>query len=103
VTRAKKIERDIEQAARSRGARAAILIGDNIRNALDLLDEQPAVVIEALIERAKLLDQSGNVPKHRHRFRIAMIEYLEQQLQEAVARERRLARAITGAAHLPGD
>jgi hypothetical protein len=103
MTSAEKIKRHIEQAAKSREARVAILIGDSIRNALDMLDEQPAAVIEAMIERAKDLQLSGIAPKHRYKLRAAIIEYLEERLHEARARERQLAQAITGTADLPGD
>jgi hypothetical protein len=47
---------------RSREARVAILIGDSVRNALDIIDEQPAAVLEVLIERGKRLHLSGNAP-----------------------------------------
>jgi hypothetical protein len=103
MTSAEKIKRDIDQAAKNREARVAFLIGDSIRNALDMLDEQPAAVIEAMIKRGKDLQLSGNAPKHRYRLRAAVIEYLEERLHEARARERRLAQAITGTADLPGD
>lgn len=89
--------RDIDLAVRSREARVAILIGDSVRNALDIIDEQPAAVLEVLIERGKRLHLSGNAPKHRHGLRIVLIEYLEQRLQEAREREHQLAQAITGA------
>jgi hypothetical protein len=103
MTSAEKIKRDIDQAAKNREARVAILIGDSIGNALDMLDEQPAAVIEAMIERAKDLQLSGIAPKHRYKLRAAIIEYLEERLHEARARERQLAQAITGTADLPGD
>ena len=97
MTSTERIRRDIDLAVRSREARVAILIGDSIRNTLDIIDEQPAAVLEVLIERGKRLHQSGNAPKHRHGLRIALIEYLEQRLQEAREREHQLAQAITGA------
>lgn len=76
--------------------RLAIFIGESIRNALDILDEQPAMVLEAMTEHAKRLQQSGNMPKHRHELRTAIIAYLEQRLHEAQAREHQLVQAITG-------
>jgi hypothetical protein len=103
MTSAERIKRQIDQAMEHREARVAVLIGDNIRNALDMLDEQPTAVIEALIEHSKALQLSGNAPKHRHDLRAALIEYLEQRLHEATARERRLARAITGAEDFSDD
>ena len=100
MTRAEKIKRDIDQAMENREVRVAILVGDSIRNALDMLDEQPAAIIEAMIERGKHVQLSGNTPKHRYKLRAAFIEYLEERLYEARARERRLAQAITG---VPND
>jgi carbonic anhydrase len=103
MTSVERVKREIDQAMEHREARVAILIGDNIRNALDMLDEQPTAVMEALIERGKQLQLSGNAPKHRHDLRAAFIKYLEQRLHEARARERRLAQAITGAEDLSDD
>jgi hypothetical protein len=102
MTSAEKIKRDIDQAAKNREARVAILIGDSIRNALDMLDEQRAAVIAAMIERAKDLQLSGFAPKHRYKLRAAINQYLEERLHEARARERQLAQATTGT-DLPGD
>ena len=76
------------------GLTARVLVVGNIRNALDLLDEQLANVIEAVTKRAKRAHQSGCGPKHRYRLRAAIIEYLEERLHEARALERRLAQAI---------
>jgi hypothetical protein len=100
---AEKTKRDMDQAMKNREARVAILVGDNIRIALDIVDEQPAQVIEAMIKYSEDVQLSGNAPKHRHRLRAAIIEYLEERLHEAQVRERRLAQAITGTADLPGD
>jgi hypothetical protein len=91
------VKRDIDKAMENRYARVSILISESIRNALDLLDQQPAAVIEALIERTKQLQLSGNAPKHRYRMRAAMIEYAEERLHEARQWERQLAQAIAGA------
>jgi hypothetical protein len=96
MTSTERIRRDVDLALGSREARVAILIGDGIRNALDMLDEQPAAVLEVLIEHSRRLQLSGNAPKHRHQLRDALIEYFEQRLHEARARERQLAQAITG-------
>src|SRR5215475_13924567 len=101
MTSAEKIKRDMDQALTNREARVGILVGDNIRNALDIIDEQPAVVIEALIKYSKDFQLSGNAPKHRYRLRAAIIEYLEERLHEARAWECRLAQAITGTADVP--
>jgi hypothetical protein len=55
MTTAEKVKRHIDQAMDDRDARVAILIADSIKNALDMLDEQPAAVIEPMIERGKRL------------------------------------------------
>jgi hypothetical protein len=102
MTRAEKIKRDIDPAVKSRETRVTILVGDSLRNALAMLDEQPAAVLDALFERAKDLHLSGNAPKHRYKLRAALIEYLEERLHEGRARERQLAQAITGT-DLPSD
>jgi MFS superfamily sulfate permease-like transporter len=86
MTSAKRVKRHIDQAVQNRDARAAVLIAEQIRNALDTVDEQPAAVIEALIEPGKHLQISGTVPKHRYSLRAAMIEYLEQRLHVSAAR-----------------
>ena len=80
----------------NRYVRVSILVGESIRNALDLVDHQPATVIEAMIEQAKQLQSSGNAPKHRYKLRAAVIEYLEERLHEAHEWECGLAQAITG-------
>jgi hypothetical protein len=64
MTRAEKIKGDIDQAVENREARVVILISNSIRNALDMLDEQPAVVIEAMLRHGKDLHVSGSAPKH---------------------------------------
>jgi hypothetical protein len=84
-------------------ARVAILVGEGLRNAGDLLDQQPAAVLEAILDRIKLLQLPGYAPKHRYKLRAAIIEYLEERLHEAQAREHRLAHAITGAENLLDD
>jgi hypothetical protein len=101
MTNVEGARRDVE--AVSRDARVATLVGENIRNALDIIDEQPAVVIEGLIESGKRLQLSGEAPKHRYRLRAAIIQYLEERLHDARARERELALAITGAEDLPSS
>jgi hypothetical protein len=56
-----------------------------------------------MIERASDLHLSGIVPKHRSKFRAAIVDYLKERLHEARARERHLAQALTGTADLPAD
>ena len=97
------VERTKHAEEVSREARVAALVGQNLRNALDMIDEQPAAILEALVEHSRHLQQSGNAPKHRYRIRAAIIEYLEERLREAEARERQLVLAITGAEDLLKD
>jgi len=96
MTRSDQIKRDIDQAMRNHEAQVAIRIADTFRSALNMLDEQPAAILEAMIGYVEQLQRAGNVPKHRHKVRAVMIEYIEQRLHEARAREHRLAHAITG-------
>jgi hypothetical protein len=103
MTRAEKIKRQIDQAIANREARVACLIVDDMRNALNLLDEQPAAVIEAMIEHGTNLLLSGNASNHRYRLQAALIEYLEERLREVRASERQLAQAITGTNDLSDD
>jgi hypothetical protein len=100
---AEKAKRHIDEAFKNREGRVAILVHEGFGNALDLLDEQSAAVLEAMLERAKQLHQSGRAAEHRSKLRVAIIEYLEERLHEAVVRERQLAQAITGAEDLSND
>jgi hypothetical protein len=92
----KRPEGEIDQAMKNYEARAAMLIGESIRNVLDTIDAQPAEVIEAVTEQAKQVHQSGCAPEHRYGLQVAMIEYFEQRLHEARAREHPLAQVVTG-------
>jgi hypothetical protein len=96
MTSTETIKRDIDQVIENREARVAILCGESIRTALDMLDVQPAAVLEVLLEHAKRLQLSGNAPKHRYKLRAAIIEYLEERRHEAQRQEHRLAQAISG-------
>jgi Mg2+/Co2+ transporter CorB len=102
MTDAERAKHAFEEALKNREARVAILVHDNIHNALSLLDEQPASVVEMLIEHAKELPRTSTL-KRRYKMRVAIIEYLEDRLHEARAQERQLAEAITGAEHLPNE
>ena len=86
----------IEHALSERNSRVACLIVEGLRNTIDLLDEQPPLVLEALIDHAKSLRQPGKAPKHRYGLREALIKYTEDALKEAQGRERRLLEGITG-------
>jgi hypothetical protein len=43
----------------------ACLIAEGIKNALDLLDEPPPDVIEAMLEGAREAERAGKLLKHR--------------------------------------
>ena len=103
MTAAEKIKQDIDEALKNREARVAIAIGESIKNGVDVLDDQPATVLEVILERAQLLQQPGHAPKHRSKLRAAIVEYIEERLHEAQSRESRLAQAITGAENLQYD
>jgi hypothetical protein len=98
-----KAKRHIDEALKNREGQAAVLVHEGLGHALDLLDEQSAAFLEAMWERANQLHQSGCSPEHRFKLRVAIIEYLEQRLHDAVERERRLAQAITDAEDFPND
>jgi hypothetical protein len=100
---ADEIKRDIDQAMRNHEAQVAIRIADSFRGALNMIDAQPAAILEAMIGYVEQLQRAGNVPRHRHKVRAVMIEYLQQRLLEARTRERRLAQAIMGTADHPDD
>jgi hypothetical protein len=87
----------IKSALKDRSVRVACLIAESIRNALDLLDEQPPDVIEAMLEAAKEAERAGGLPKPRAALRAEILKYAEDySLKEARARESRLFRGITG-------
>jgi hypothetical protein len=87
----------IKSALKERSVRVACLIAESIRNALDLLDEQPPEVIEAMLEGAKEAERTGGLPKQRTALRAAILKYMEDySLKEARAKERRLFEGITG-------
>jgi len=91
------IRRRLVAALGERHARAAFGIAACIRSGLDVLDEQPPAVIEAMIEAARELQKSSsNAPEHRYRIRAAFIEYAEERLRVARRQEIELFRGITG-------
>jgi hypothetical protein len=97
------IRRRLVAALGERHARTAFGIGACIRSALDVLDEQPPSVIEALIDEARDLQKPGSsAPRHRYKVRAAIIEYCEERLQTARELERELFRGITGLDEPPG-
>jgi hypothetical protein len=63
-------------------------IAESIRNALDLLDEQPPEVIEEMLEGAKEAERTGGLPKQRTALRAAILRYMGGLLPERGTRQR---------------
>ena len=85
----------ISHALGERSTRVASHIVETINRVLDLIDEQPTAVIEALIDYAKQ-KQSQEHRRPRHDLEEALIAYGQATLKEAREREHRLLQAITG-------
>ena len=90
---------NISHALGQRSTKVAVLIVEAIRNALELIDQQPSAVVEALVEHAKEIKHTKTdiTPKRRELLN-AMQKYCEVTLQEVQARERRWLQGITGEA-----
>jgi len=76
--------------------------GTPVRNASNLIDEQPAAVLGPMVGRAEDMQRSGTLPKYRYKVRAVPIEYFRERRDEAAGRERDLARAVTCEC-LPGE
>ena len=85
----------ISHALGERSTRVASHIVETINRVLDLIDEQPTAVIEALIDYAKQ-KQSQEHRRPRHDLEEALIAYGQATLEGARARERRWLQGITG-------
>jgi len=85
----------ISHALGARSTRVASHIVETINRVLDLIDEQPTAVLEALIDYAKQ-KQSQEHRKPRYELGEALVAYGQATLKEARARERRLLQGITG-------
>ena len=85
----------ISHALGERSTRVAGHIVETINRVLDLIDEQPTAVVEALIDYGKQ-KQSQEHRKARHDLGEALVAYGQATLKEARARERRLLQGITG-------
>jgi hypothetical protein len=96
-----QIQRGIQAALSERDSRVACHIVEGVRSLCDLLEEQSPAVIEAWIEHLKDMQRPGKGPKHRHALRAALIEWGQQSLREAQAREHRLFHGITGLDEAP--
>ena len=85
----------ISHALGERSIRVASHIVETVNRVLDLLDDQPTAVIEALIEYRKQ-QQSQEHREPRRDLAEALIAYSQATLKEARERERRLLQGITG-------
>jgi hypothetical protein len=90
----------ITAALEQRATRIAVLIVESICHGVDLIDEQPQAVNEALIEyfEKKVRERSP----HRA-IRQSLLDYSKEALVEARSREHRLYCAITGEPEEPSD
>lgn len=85
----------IGTALSERATRVAVLIVESIHLGVDLIDEQPTAVIEAIRDHVEQIIRDD--PKSpRREFRAAMLGYCKHALEEAGKRERRLYHGITG-------
>jgi hypothetical protein len=87
-------KQQIEEAFTKHHTRTACLILEQMTLVLDLLDIQPADLLEALIEEGKRRHITG--PPSRQGVREALIEYAAGIQKDARERERRLYHGITG-------
>ena len=85
----------ISHALGERSIRVASHIAETINRVLDLLDDQPTAVIEALIDYRKQ-QQSQEHRKPRRDLGEALITYGQATLKEGREREHRLLQGITG-------
>ena len=85
----------ISHALGERSIRVAAHIVETINRVLDLIDEQPSAVVDALIDYGKR-QQSQEHRKSRHDLVEALVAYGEATLKEARAREHRWLQGITG-------
>jgi hypothetical protein len=87
-------KQQIAEALAKHNVRTACMLVDLGVMWLNLVDVQSPPVLEALIDEAKRRHVTG--PKIRQGARQAMIQYVEDRLEEAKERERRLYHGITG-------
>jgi hypothetical protein len=86
---------NISHALGDRSTRVAVLIVENIKNLVEMIEEQPSAVVEALIDHSIELNRTErNTPKRE--LREHYIKWCETVLEEAKRRERRLLHGITG-------
>jgi hypothetical protein len=93
------IKLHIHTALGDRSTRVGVLIFQTIVNSVDLIDEQPTAVIEAVGEHAeKLICEQPKSP--RNEFRTALKNYCQYAVAEAKTRERKLYYGLTGVREL---
>jgi hypothetical protein len=86
---------EIRHALGQRSTRVAVLIVENIKNLVELIEEQPSAVVEALIDHSIELNRAErDTPKRQ--MRECYIKWCETVLEEAKRRERRLLQGIMG-------
>jgi hypothetical protein len=89
------LKQRVSQALTAQGTRVAVMIAQLGDVVINILDEQPPVVIEAMLDHWKASLQTERRESRRF-LRQAMIVHLEAVLEEAKARERQLYQGITG-------
>ena len=93
------VKQHIHTALSDRSTRVGVLIVEGIANSIDLIEEQPTAVIEAVSEHAdKLLREEPKSP--RREIREAFKKYCQHVLEAAKTRERRLYHGLTGVPEL---
>jgi hypothetical protein len=83
----------ITEALEQRATRIAVLIVESICHGVDLIDEQPPAVNEALIEH---FEKKVHERSPHRAIRQSLLDYSKEALVEARAREHRLYCGITG-------
>jgi hypothetical protein len=85
----------IGAALSERATRVAVLIVESVHLGVNLIDEQPTAVVEAVRDHLEQVIRDD--PKSpRRELRDAMLGYCRYALEEARKRERRLYHGITG-------
>jgi hypothetical protein len=87
----------IEQALKERDVRTACHIVDAVQHLLDLIEDQPPQVIEAILDYVRELQRTTGhrVPRWRKKLREGILATGEEVIREAREREDSLYRAIT--------
>jgi hypothetical protein len=85
----------ISHALGRRSTRVAVLIVEGLSNIMDLIEEQPSAVVEALLDYSKEKNRTEKDEPWRE-MRKHYIGWFEAVLEEAKRRERRLLHGITG-------